>query len=418
MTPTAVVINVFYTGLGIVRSLGERGIPVIGLSAQRGIYGNFTRYGKIRTAPDSRKDPAALLEYLVRLGKELGAGSVIFPTRDDDVIFLDRYREELSPWFHLVLPPREAVRICLDKWETFVAAGLARVATPRCWRIESADDLERAAGEVTFPCVLKPLVAQSWRQGRNWEIVGARKAIGIGAAHELFAEYAGIAKADPRVLLQEMVPGGDESLFITACYIDRGGNWAGAFNTQKLIQAPEGFGTGCIVQSVYRPELFEPTRRLLATIGFTGIAEVEYKWDARTGSFQLIEINPRPWDQHTLGKACGVDLMYAAYCDHAGLPPAAHTVHSTGHRWIAEDTFLTEAVRLAWRRDVRLGKMLRSSAGRRIYAIWSWKDPMPLAGYMLTQYLPGLAAACWQAFRWRVARGWRRHEAAAQRSTV
>ena len=34
MKPPAVVLNMFYTGLGIARSLGEQGIPVIGLSAE------------------------------------------------------------------------------------------------------------------------------------------------------------------------------------------------------------------------------------------------------------------------------------------------------------------------------------------------------------------------------------------------
>ena len=61
MRPTAVVLNMFYSGLGIARSLGEHGIPVIGLTAQRGIYGNFTRYAKVVHAPDSRKEPEALL---------------------------------------------------------------------------------------------------------------------------------------------------------------------------------------------------------------------------------------------------------------------------------------------------------------------------------------------------------------------
>ena len=43
--------NMFYTGLGIARSLGEKGIPVIGLSAHRGVYGEYTRYAKIMRSP-------------------------------------------------------------------------------------------------------------------------------------------------------------------------------------------------------------------------------------------------------------------------------------------------------------------------------------------------------------------------------
>ena len=57
--PAAVVMNMFDTGLGIARSLGSRGIPVIGLSAQSGVYGNATRYAKVLPSPDSKAEPEA-----------------------------------------------------------------------------------------------------------------------------------------------------------------------------------------------------------------------------------------------------------------------------------------------------------------------------------------------------------------------
>src|SRR5437867_4616910 len=90
--PTAIVMNMFYTGLGIARSLGEHGIPVVGLTAQHRIYGNFTRHAKVVFCADSRREPEALVAYLVKLGQELGNRAVIFPTRDDDLVFLDRFR--------------------------------------------------------------------------------------------------------------------------------------------------------------------------------------------------------------------------------------------------------------------------------------------------------------------------------------
>ncbi|MGA7414065.1 MAG: hypothetical protein WBW33_26560, partial [Bryobacteraceae bacterium] len=91
MPPPAIVMNMFYTGIGIARSLGERGIPVIGLTAKP-IYGNYTRYAHVRRSPDSRDEPERLLAVLSQLGKELPSRAVIFPTRDDDVVFLDRHR--------------------------------------------------------------------------------------------------------------------------------------------------------------------------------------------------------------------------------------------------------------------------------------------------------------------------------------
>jgi D-aspartate ligase len=381
MPSSAFVMNMFHTGLGIARSLGERGIPVIGLTSKRGVYGNFTRYAKVVYCPDSREEPEHLLAFLLKMGQSIGGRSVLFPTRDDDLAFLDRFRKELAPFFSMVIPESAALQACLSKWETHLCAKQAGVAVPQCWTIEQASDLRQIAAQVTYPCVLKPLASHHWRQGRNWEIVGERKAIGISSEEELMTEYDTISHASKRAIIQEMIPGGDDCLVITACYVDQQSRWVAGFNTQKLLQVPEGFGTGCIVQCVSRPELLEPTARLLTAMNFTGIAEVEYKRDPRSGEYQLIEVNPRPWDQHRLGNGAGVDLVYLAYCDHAGLPMPAAQEPTTGHKWIAEDTFVTTALRMFWRRDPKLQSVFDRARGKRIYAIWSSRDPLPLIAY-------------------------------------
>jgi D-aspartate ligase len=395
--PPAVVMNMFYTGLGIARSLGERGVPVIGLSSRRGHYGNYTRYAKTVLCPDSREEPEALLAFLLAMGKELGSKGVIFPTRDDDLVFLDRFRPQLEAYFHLVAAEKTALRLCLDKWETSLAAARAGVAAPRCWMLQGKDDLLRAAREAKYPCVLKPLEAHYWRQGRKWEQVGARKAIGVTSERELFEEYETVSGADNRALLQEMIPGGDDCLVIAACYMDRQSKFVTGFNTRKILQVPERFGTGCIVESVSRPELFEPAARLLQEVGFSGIAEVEFKWHSEKGEYQLIEINPRPWDQHRLGYAAGVDLMYVAYCEQAGLPLPSMGPASPGRKWIAEDVLVSALLRSWWHGESSVGSLLGKARGKRMYAIWFARDPLPALMYWVTQFLPGLLASAGRA---------------------
>jgi predicted ATP-grasp superfamily ATP-dependent carboligase len=219
----------------------------------------------------------------------------------------------------------------------------------------------------------------------------------------LRAEYRAIARADGRALVQEMVDGPDDRLLIVACYMDRQSRWVAGFNTQKVLQIPEGFGTGCIVQSVARQDLFGRTARLLEAMGYSGIAEVEYKFDTASGDYKLIEINPRPWDQHRLGNAAGVDLIYIAYCEHAGLPLPATAPPRPGHKWIAEDTFATAVLRSLLRGTPKLRVLLRLARGKRLYAIWSWKDPLPSLIYWMLRYIPDLtgavARAAWSGAR-------------------
>jgi D-aspartate ligase len=398
----AIVMNMFCTGLGIARSLGEEGVPVIGLSSHRGACGNFSRHAQVRSAPDSREQPEQLLRFLLDLGRDVRSRCVIFPTRDDDVLFLAQYREQLQPLFDLVLPGASALEASLDKWETSRAAQAAGVPGPRSWSIHSKIELLAAAAEFRFPCVLKPVSAHHWRKQDNWQLVGNRKAIGVTSMKELTAEYDKIAGSESRALIQEMIPGGDECLWIAACYLNRQSRFVAGFAAQKLLQVPAGFGTGCMVQTVDRPDLVQIAAAFLEKIGFSGIAEVEFKRDAASGEYKLIEINPRPWDQHRLGKACGVDLIHIAYCDLAGLPLPAVNAQSAGERWIAEDVFWWLLLRSLYKREGRFLALLRLARGRRVYSMWSLRDPLPSLGFFATSFVPELVVTLVRYLRSRI----------------
>jgi predicted ATP-grasp superfamily ATP-dependent carboligase len=346
----------------------------------------------MRRCPDSRDQPEALLAFLLQLREDVPEHSVIFPTRDDDVLFLNRFRPELEGYFTLLLPEGDALDAALNKWKTHHYAEQAGISSPRSWLIESKDELLAVLYEITFPCVMKPVFAQHWRTGRNWKIVGQRKAVGVQTAEELSAEYDNIAQAERRALIQEMIPGGDECLWIAACYMDRSSNLVAGFTAQKLIQVPEGFGTGCAVQTVHRPDLLALASKLLQAIHFSGIAEVEFKTDP-SGDYKLIEINPRPWDQHRLGNACGVDLIHTAFCDLAGLSLPRLCEPTVGHKWIAEDVFSLLLLRSLWRRDGKFMHWLQLAAGPRVYAVSSMKDPLPLLGFLITRFIPETTAS-------------------------
>jgi hypothetical protein len=60
-------------------------------------------------------------------------------------------------------------------------------------------------------------------------------------------------------------------------------------------------------------------------------------------------------------------------------------------------------LRLLWKRDRNLWFVLRSIRGKRIYAIWSTKDPLPALVYLLARFIPGLVATsarfAWSAIK-------------------
>jgi predicted ATP-grasp superfamily ATP-dependent carboligase len=390
-----IILNLFYTGVGIARDLAGLGVHVVGLSAHPKIYGNFTRFCEVRRAPNSAEQPEALAEFLLRAAGEL-RGAVIFPTRDLDVLFLDRHRNRLEPYYRLAVPARDCLLRVLNKHALVEAAREAGVAVPRTLALRSGEELARVAQEVGFPCVVKPVSSYHWREKNNWETVGGRKAFLVTTYQELKREYGRVCEAHPEILVQEWIPGGAENVAVLGAYVGEDSEPLAWFTARKVVQSPDDFGTGCIVRSEPIPELFEPTLRLWRSLGYQGMAEVEYKRDSRTGRFLLIEMNTRHWDQHNLGRASGINLSLTAYRHLSGqqvVPVGASTRPAT---WIAEDALLFHTLRAMHRREFRLRRLWQQLARPHVYGIFSWNDPWPFVRYMFSVILPTVTK---QAFR-------------------
>jgi D-aspartate ligase len=385
--PPVIIMNLFYSGLAIARDMAGRGVRVIGLSAHPNIYGNFTRFCEVRSAPNSQEDSDELLRFLVAAAPELG-GAVIFPTRDLDVLFLDRHRTELQQHYRLAIPSAECLQRVVNKNILARAAQQAGLGVPRTLAVGSREELPRVAEEVGFPCVVKPVSSHHWRESNNWEQVGGRKAFLVSTPEELEREYVRVSVAHPEILVQEWIPGGTDNIVIVGAYVGKNSEPLAYFTARKIVQAPDDFGTGCIVRSEEIPDVLEPTIQLWKALGYRGMAEVEYKRDPRTGKLLLIEMNTRHWDQHALSRASGLNLSWTAYCDSIGMEMTAVKTRTVRATWIAEDAMLGYILHSIYHRNLRLGTLFGQLSGPRMYGIFSWRDPWPFVRYFFTGILP------------------------------
>jgi D-aspartate ligase len=133
--------------------------------------------------------------------------------------------------------------------------------------------------------------------------------------------------------VQELVPGGDETLYTVGSYLARDGWPLGVFSGRKLVQTPRGIGTCRVGEAVWVQEAVDAALHLLESFGYYGLSQVEFKRDAIDGRFKLMEINPRLWQWHGLASACGVDLPQIAYRDLTGERAPEATMNANGKRW-------------------------------------------------------------------------------------
>src|SRR5690348_18306626 len=92
----AIVVGGDFHGLGIIRSLGRRGVPLCIVDDEYSI-GRFSKYTTFTVqAPNLRKEKEAV-DFLLEMGHRMNLkGWVLFPTRDEHVAAISRNKHVLS----------------------------------------------------------------------------------------------------------------------------------------------------------------------------------------------------------------------------------------------------------------------------------------------------------------------------------
>ncbi len=94
-----------------------------------------------------------------------------------------------------------------------------------------------------------------------------------------------------------------------------------------------------MARSFYDPELQSIGIRILKKLNWHGVAMVEFKKDAKSGEYKLIEINPKFWGSLGLAIASGVDFPYLAskMCMEGDIEPVYDYDRNLIYRWILPD---------------------------------------------------------------------------------
>lgn len=366
----AVVVGGDYQGLGIVRSLGRHGIPVVVIDDEPSIS-RFSRYTWRTVRVGDLRDHARVAETVLAVGRRLDLrGWVLYPTRDEVVAAFSRHRAELASFYRVPTPEWETIRWAWDKRLTYRLAGDLGIATPRTW---SAADAGALAGlDVAFPVTLKPAIKERFIYRTN---IKALRADGPGELADAFRAACAVIPAE-EIILQEYIPGGGETQFSYCAFVGRDGPVATMLARRARQRPPEFARSSTYVETIEMPALEEPSRRLLAEIGYYGLVELEYKLDQRDGRLKLLDFNPRTWGYHSIGGRAGVDFPYLLFRDQlkrAVTPCRARL----GVSWVRMTTDLPTS----------LGEIVRGRLGLRAYvrsigridseAVFERDDPLP-----------------------------------------
>lgn len=368
-----VVLGMHHGSLGIARSLGRLGVPVHGVHADLGANGFASRYFRGRHVWDfARAQAGESVGFLLDLRQKLGRDAVLIPISDDLAQLVADNAEALRAAYRFQDNPPELVRGLRRKSELHELARRHGVPTPDTLFPRSLEDVRRFASNVTFPLMLKA------SDGLRLEARAGRKMLIVGSMAELLQTYVRLEDpADPNLMLQEYIPGGDDTIWMFNGYFDRRSECVAGFTGKKLRQHPIHTGATSLGICLRDDAVHDLTAGFMKKLGYRGILDIGYRYDARDGRYKLLDPNPRIGSTFRLFVgADGTDVARLLYLDLTG-QPLPSTAQVEGRKWVIEDQDLVSSVGY-WREgSLTLGAWLRSFRGVREAAWFAADDLKP-----------------------------------------
>ena len=308
--------NPFHHGtLGAVRSLGRAGVEVhlvADCAASPVRDSRFIRRLHPPPAPDAR--PADIAAVLHRVAGQLGRPAVLVAMDDAGAVAVSRLREQLSPAFLLPPQPGALAERVADKAE--LAATCARVGVLHPVTLVPDSPAEAAAGVRRLGL---PMVAK-W--SRPWLLptgCGLRSTVLLRSTREARELYARSAEAGSRLLFQAFLPPGPDCDWFFHGYVDRNGVLRAGGPGRKHRSWPRGAGLTAVGEWADDPRVTASAERLVEALGYRGILDLDFRRDAGTGGYHLLDFNPRPGAQFRLfTEASGLDVVRALHLDLTG----------------------------------------------------------------------------------------------------
>lgn len=358
----AVVIDAGFSGYGVIRSLGKRGIPVIGVDNYHRQFGLYSKYCRSSICPDPKKNEKKFINFLVGLGKSFDSKGILFPTSDSSVYAISKHSDKLNKYYILQTPRFEIIEKLVDKKQFYEVLDQMNMPCPKTFFINNLLQLESISKDIAYPCIIKPTFSGELQ----------KKAYIFNCKEDLINSI-NVFK-NKKLVLQDYVRGPSYGF---CGYFNNKSEPIATFCHQRVRVWPYSVGNCCLSKSVYEPTMILLGTKFLQKIGYQGIFEVEFKKDLRDGEFKFIEVNARPWWQIRLSTRCGVDLPYIAYMDALGIEIEKQHTWKEGVKWINMANDVRSSLKGIHKGELSIKDWINSYRGENEFAVLDIEDPFP-----------------------------------------
>ena len=222
----------------------------------------------------------------------------------------------------------------------------------------------------SWPCIIKPSIMHTFYKKFK------KKVIICHSKDELKQKMIDVTSSFSlrHLLIQEIIQGDNSCQFSVGVFAIKG-EIIRNISANRARQHPIDFGNATTMAiTCNEPELIEIAKKIINETKYTGLCEIEFKKDSKSGKFMFLEVNSRTWKWHSICEAANVELLNPYY-EYLTSGKSNFEVQVQRDAYFRHD--LTD---LPMRVKMRLNNLtvINSPKGfNKQHAVWSKKDFLP-----------------------------------------
>lgn len=338
-------------------------------------------------APHPYSEKEACLEFLLRIIGGLQEKPFLFFASDEWLNLVGENEAVFTETAHIPQSPWEKVSSLYNKKYLYRIAAEYGIPHPRTIELDTVSEIPAAdLGQLQPPYITKPQTTTSQNDLARSGLTAYHRTRKF-SNRELLDQWARTLAdhgVDFPVLIQEFIPGEGTTLYTLTSYSGKDGELVAGSIGHKLRQFPAEAGRITAGILHHDDRIFRLGHKFLKRVGYHGLANTEFKYDARDDQFKLMEINTRlgAWNYSSL--YAGMNLLRIAVEESLGYPYTgpAYTTAKDGYIWYNLAVDLVSVLYLNKKtgdsaHTLSYGKWRRSVRPHGFEALWDPRDPMP-----------------------------------------
>jgi len=255
--------------------------------------------------------------------------SVVISSDDTYTILLAFAKVRLEDRFIYENLDQSIVTKCANKIEFDILCREQSINSPTTFVIKNKEDLHQIKPKLTFPGIVKP----QYPGAVSKKIIP--KVLKINDFDELNVLSEKIFPTAVPLFFQELIPGGSDCIFFVGGYFSRNEADNLLFIGRKSLEMPVLGGSTTYATLEWNQIVLNAAKKIVKSIDYQGLADIEFKYDYRDGKYKIIEVNPRIGRWHLISSIDNWDIISAYFFKFSEQSFPNINFHTEGQSWIS-----------------------------------------------------------------------------------